>query len=293
VEAFFFIAMTKKELEEKVKSLQEEIERLSPISEELLPQTGIVTPEISIVYPNESRFSQWQELKYSLRSIQKNLRGIKFKIFIVGDLPEWASDQVVHIPCEYSRKTPRIDILHKHAAVRDCEEVNDEYIWMNDDIYFINPVQYADLCLNVARNSLETALRQMPSQTIWGKDNAATFELLQKEKLSTWNYAMHIPHRYEKEKVKLLVEKYNMYNRAIVLEQIYYNYWFGDFRPYMASLDIGNNICFSINRPFPRIASLNAQMKVKKFMNNGEGGMGSFLKDTLKKLFPEPSVFEK
>lgn len=275
LEAFFFETMTKKK------------------KSEIVPQLGFVDRVVDIVYPNVAHLAQWEELKYSLRSVQKNLRDIKYRIFIVGDLPEWASDQVNHIPCEYTGKTPRIDILHKHYAVRLCEEIDEEYIWMNDDIYFINPVSYPDLCLNVARNSLETAIKLMPSHTVWGKNNAATHELLKHEKLSTWNYAIHIPHRYEKEKVKLLVEKYNMMERAIVLEQIYYNYWYKEFRPYWASLDLGNNISFAINRPNPNSAALKAQLRVKKFMNNGESGMGPILKDTLQRLFPEPSSFER
>ena len=247
---------------------------------------------LNIVYPNVAHLAQWEELRYSIRSVQKNLRDVKYRIFIVGDLPKWASNEIIHIPCEYSRKTPRIDILHKHEAVRNCEMIGEEYIWMNDDIYFINPVMYADLCINVARNPLETALKLMPSRTIWGKDNLYTFELLKSMNIIPWNYAIHIPHRYEKSKVKYLVDKYNMMEKAIVLEQIYYNYWFRDFRPYLASLDLGNNICFSINRPSPRTVNLYSQLKYKKFMNNGESGMGPILQNTLKRLFPDPSVYE-
>jgi hypothetical protein len=288
---------TKKELEEKVKALEEELAEIyenAAIKAQLEePETGIIERVVDIVYPNVGHLAQWEELKYSLRSIQKNLREIKYRIFIVGDLPEWASDQVIHIPCEFTKKTPRIDILHKHEAVHNCEMIDEEYIWMNDDIYIINPVKYADLCLNVARNPLETAIRNMPPQTIWGKDNRNSLELINKEKLSSWNYGIHIPHCYEKEKVKFLIEKYKMMENSIVLEQIYYNYWFKDFRPYFASLDLGNNIAFSINRPSPNSAALKSQLKIKKFMNNGEAGMGPVLKDLLKRLFPEPSVFER
>jgi hypothetical protein len=289
--------MTKKELEFKVLALQEEIdlmlEQSSIAAQFEEPKTGKIERVVDIVYPNVANLAQWEELKYSLRSVEKNFKGSKYRIFIVGDLPEWASKEIIHIPCDHSGKTPRIDILHKHEAVRNCEMVDEEYIWMNDDIYFVNPVQYADLCLNVSRQPLESAIKLMPAQTIWGKDNRATLELLQSEKIPSWNYGIHVPHRYEKEKVKFLVEKYEMLDKAIVLEQIYYNYWFRDFRPYLASLDLGNNIVFSINRPNPNSGALKTQLKVKKFMNNGEAGMGYVLKELLKKMFPEPSVFEK
>lgn len=293
--------MTKKELEERIQQLETELAILTDVQsdfqvtggEEIKPQTGRIERSLDIVYPNVEKLAQWEELKFSLRSVTKNFRGINFNIFVVGDLPDWASDKVIHIPCEYTGKTPRIDILHKHAAVAACEQVDEEYIWMNDDIYLVNPVQYSDLCLPVASGNLASDIRRMPRQTVWGRDNEATLELLRSEKLPVFNYGVHVPHRYEKQKVALLVKKYGMTKQPIVLEQIYYNYWFRDFRPYLANLDMGNNIAFSINRQNPSAAALRAQLQVKKFMNNSEAGMGSIVKETLNRLFPEPSVFER
>lgn len=293
--------MTKKELQQRIEQLEMELAILTDVQsdfqasdgKEIEVQTGRIVHSLDIVYPNVEKLAQWEELRYSLRSLQKNLRETEFRVFIVGDLPSWTSDRVNHIPCEYTGKTPRIDILHKHAAVRECKEVDEEYIWMNDDIYLVNPVQYADLCLPVASGNLASDIRRMPRQTVWGRDNEATLELLRGEKLPVFNYGVHVPHRYEKQKVALLVEKYGMMEQPVVLEQIYYNYWFRDFRPYLANLDMGNNIAFSINRQNPSAAALRAQLQVKKFMNSSEAGMGSVLKETLKQLFPQPSVFER
>lgn len=262
---------------------------------DLKQQNNMVGSEkiIDIVYPNVANLAQWEELKFSLRSVEKNLRNIPYRIVIVGDKPEWANDRVIHIPCPHSGKTPRIDILYKHEAVRKSELIGEEYIWMNDDIYFVNPVQYADFCLNVARGSLRSAISHMNGKTIWGRDNTITLAILEESKLPSWNYAIHIPHRYEKGKVLKMVEMFNMLERPIVLEQVYYNYWFVDLRPYQASLDVGNNITFSINRPNPSSSALKSQLQVKKFMNNGEAGMSDTLKLLLKKLFPDRSSFEK
>lgn len=285
---------TKKDLEEKIAMLEAELEALKSMPEqEIKAQEGKIERVIDIVYPNVAHLAQWDELKYSVRSIVKNLRGVKFQIWIVGDMPTWANGNVKHIPCQFSGKTPRIDILHKHRAVYETEEVDEEYFWMNDDIYFVNAVQYADMCLNVAVNNLEQAARRMDKHTIWGRDNHTTVNLLKQEKLPMWNYAAHIPHRYEKEKVKQLVDQYHMLQQPIILEHLYYNYWFRDFVPYMASLDIGNNLGFSVNRPNPNTANLRMQLKVKKWMNNGEAGMTQLLQSTLLKMFPEKSIFEK
>ena len=249
---------------------------------------------VDVIYPNVKKFVQWEEMKYSLRSLEKNLTVVKFRILIVGELPEWINTDEVHfIPVEYSGETPRIDILHKHMAVINHPDVNEEYFWMNDDIYLINKVMYADLCLPVAVNDLNSKAPMLSLQTVWGRDNLRSLKLLQQEGLPTWNYAVHIPHRFEKSKVKYLVEKYNMIADPIVLEQIYYNYWFKDFLPYWSALDLKNNHGFCINRPYPNWENMKAQMKVKKYLNNSEGGMSEEIKKVIMKLFPDKSRFEK
>ncbi len=278
---------TKKELEEKITFLENEIMQLR------LRQEGNCKPVLDIVYPNVQKFVQWEELRYSLRSLVKNLVNVPFKVWIVGDTPDWVSDQVNFIHVPYSGKTRCIDILHKHQAVIDHPDIGEEYVWMNDDIYLVNPVQYADLCLNVAINNLAQSKGKFNSQTIWGRDVLHTLEVLKKHKLPTWNYAAHIPHRHEKSKVSYLIQQFNMMEDPLEMNILYYNYWFKDFYPYMDTLELNNNQGFCINRPDPNTQNLENQLRVKKYMNNSEAGMSSVTKQYLSKLFPNPSIFEK
>lgn len=274
---------TKTELENEVKLLRNELDAYRNNER-----------TIDIIYPNVEQFVQWEELKYSLRSLEKNLMDVKFKIWIVGELPAWINTKEVNfIPVEYSGETPRIDILHKHLAVINHLDIGEEYFWMNDDIYLVNRVMYADMCLPVAVNDLKSNVSLLSPQTLWGRDNIRTLKLLQEEGLTTWNYGVHIPHRFEKSKLRLLIEKYNMLVDPIVLTQLYYNYWFREFHPYWDTLDLKNNQGFCINRPNPNWANIKAQLQVKKYMNNAEAGMSDDLKKLIKELFPDKSRFER
>ena len=125
-----------------------------------------------------------------------------------------------------------------------------------------------------------------------GSDVLNTYDTLKRAGLPTWNYAAHIPHRFEKQKVKQLIEEFDMLQNRIDLQILYYNYWFRDFYPYMDTLELTNNQGFSVNRQDPNTTKLEAQLEVKKYMNNGEGGMGPVLQKYLKRLFPEKSRFE-
>jgi hypothetical protein len=248
---------------------------------------------LNIVYPNVSQFAQWEELKYSIRSVAKNLKHTKFKITVVGDFPNYLNpDRVNHIPCEYTGETPRIDILHKHFAVINDSSIPEEYIWMNDDIYFINPVHYPDLCLLVATNNLKNSFRKYNTQTLWGKDLINTYNCLLENKLPTWNYSVHIPHRFEKRKVKFLVNEFKMMENPLLLTSMYYNYFYPGFRPYIASLEPNNNICFTINRPNPDSDLVNKLLQTMKFMNNGEAGMGDFIQNILHLHYSQKTEFE-
>lgn len=284
---------TKKELEVQVIELEKEVMHMNEILEHELKKESYGRI-IDIIYPNVEKFVQWEELKYSLRSLEKNLVDVKFRVWIVGELPAWINEEeVLFIPVEYTGETPRIDILYKHLAVINHPDIGEEYIWMNDDIYLVNKVMYADLCLPVAVNDLKSNVSLLSPQTLWGRDNIRTLKLLQEEGLSTWNYGVHIPHRFEKNKLQQLLEKYNMLVDPIVLTQLYYNYWFKDFLPYWDTLDLKNNQGFCINRPNPNRANLMAQLKSKKYLNNAEAGMTPELQEIIKGLFPEPSRFEK
>lgn len=274
---------TKNELEQEIKKLRSELENLRNRQR-----------SIDIIYPNVEQFVQWEEMKYSLRSLEKNLIGVNFNMWIVGELPAWINPEEVNfIPVEYSGQTPRIDILHKHLAVINHADIGEEYFWMNDDIYFVNKVMYADMCLPVVVNNLNDSIALLSPQTIWGRDNIRTLNLLKEEGLSTWNYGVHIPHRFEKSKLKFLIGKYNMLADPIVLTQIYYNYWFKDWLPYWDTVDLKNNQGFCINRENPNWENVKAQLKVKKYMNNAESGMTDELQVLIKKLFPAKSKFEK
>ena len=112
---------TKTELEKKVVQLTAELEAYKNNQK-----------VIDIVYPNVAKFAHWEELKYSLRSLEKNLVGVAIRVWIVGDLPELVNDNVNHIPCDFSGETPRIDILHKHLAVINHPDIGEEYFWMNE-----------------------------------------------------------------------------------------------------------------------------------------------------------------
>lgn len=98
---------------------------------------------MDIVYPIKKTIKN-EDLRYSLRSlcnIEHN------KVFIIGELPDWVSEEVYYIPVQqnldrYEATTNNIKIACQ------CKELSNNFILMNDDFFIINKITEADLNLN-------------------------------------------------------------------------------------------------------------------------------------------------
>lgn len=247
---------------------------------------------IDIVFPHVEHLAQWQELKYALRSIHANYKG-SFRIWIVGDKPKWLSKEAnfIKVPC--TGLSPRIDVMHKMVALMQHEGVQEEFFWTNDDIYFINKVTYADLCIPKVIGDLQTKALRITDRTVYTDDIKSTLAALTIHKMPTLNYSTHLPYRFEKAKMLALVEEFDLLNKRLLPENLYYNRYHADELPYHLSLENTNNIMFSINRQHPNWQSVALHSQLKKFMNNSEAGMSPRLQTWLQIRFPEPSPFEK
>ncbi len=91
--------------------------------------------KISIVIPlgTGSIWFDDQELKYSLRSIEKYLHGVG-DVFIVGVVPKWITN-VIHIPAkdEVGVQNRAKNIFTKVMLAVNDERVTNDFLFMNDD----------------------------------------------------------------------------------------------------------------------------------------------------------------
>lgn len=248
---------------------------------------------IDICFPHVAKFAQWEELKYALRSIEKNYRG-EARIWIIGDKPRWLSKEANFIKVAHTGLSPRPDVMHKIKAVIDNEDIGEEFFWTNDDIYFINPVTYADMCLPKVHTSLDVKVRRIQGiKTVYHTDIVNTYEELLLNGYPTLNYSTHTPFRFEKAKMQELIDRFNLLEERLLPENLYYNIYHGDELPYYLELKPTNNQLFSINRPNPNWNAINENLLTKKWMNNSEAGMSERVQKLLMELFPEKSRWEK
>jgi hypothetical protein len=91
---------------------------------------------IDIVYPlgTGSRHSN-NELKFSLRSVEKHLTGWN-KVWIIGEFPRWGNKQLKYIATDFKYEKA-LNILEKLKIACECAEISDDFLYMNDDHIFL------------------------------------------------------------------------------------------------------------------------------------------------------------
>ena len=101
------------------------------------------------------RFRNWELLKYTFRGIEKNTPWVRKVHFITwGHLPEWINTDcpklniVKHedyIPSEY---LPTFNSHTIELNLHRIKELSDYFVYMNDDMYFIRPLDPEDFFQN-------------------------------------------------------------------------------------------------------------------------------------------------
>jgi hypothetical protein len=155
-----------------------------------------MTKDMDVVYicrsgPNE-------ELRYSIRSVEKNLP--HNNIWVIGQSPEWYKGsfiEVKNVNAKYSNARANLDALVRSSLITE------DFILMNDDFFIMRPIEkisyfYEGTLLERAeRNELLTTTGAY-TQLLYN-----TYDKLLKMGIEEpLNYEMHIPMIMNKKKLK-------------------------------------------------------------------------------------------
>lgn len=243
----------------------------------------------TIVYPYLHQLSQWDELKYSIRSVCKNFKE-PFEIVIIGDKPTWYNGKHIQTTPIRGRKFTRaFDIARKLEIICKSEMITENFVYMYDDQYFINSTELKDFDGAVCMN--EIVKRKVPklgSET-WLELMARTVEVLHQnghEKI--YNYETHLPRVLSKKKLRIMMDAYDLHRNPLLFNTIYFN----EFYPVpRIILEQSNPIKAGVYKPMTS-DGIRHLCRDKKILNNGERGFNHSLKIFLKNSFPEKCRFE-
>lgn len=216
-----------------------------------------------------------EELRYSLRSIEKNLS--YDNVWVVGYKPSWYSGKFISIR-DTSNKFENIRKALK--LVCDTAEVADNFIFMHDDIYIIKQIEEL-------KPMFSGSLTQKVEELKKSKMNSSYFRkivdvhnhLKSKGFKDILNYEVHVPMPMNKQKLSSVID-----NR--VLERsLYGNTFIED------AVEIPRDVKFydRYGKKFPN--SYNYLSEELPFASSHDLSFAE-MKEYLDGLFPEPSQFE-
>ena len=147
-----------------------------------------VQDHVTVVIPYCKEFAQGKELLFALRSWQKNVR-FGINVVVIGDREDWFSEEITFIEHNRVSDNAQVDTLAKLKVAMESPEVTGRFIWTNDDIYVMNPIDLA----HVALPKVNGMLVPLRFKGLYAENMKRTKELLEKSQLPCLNYGTHTP----------------------------------------------------------------------------------------------------
>lgn len=170
-----------------------------------------------------------EDLRYSLRSLDKFVP--HDKIWIVGYKPSWVTNvNYLEVP---KTGTKHQELTKSLIAICQCEEISDDFIFMNDDFFAIKPIDNLEESIDVRLGTLERSIEiHEKMDGTWHKAFKQLYELLEDLGVEKpyYNFESHTPLIMNKKKlldVLMLpkVQEYIQSPKVLHRRSLYGNYY--------------------------------------------------------------------
>ena len=224
----------------------------------------------AVLYPYKESASRWRgwELLHSLRSLEQNFPGTPVRVLSAAK-PAFSSDALEWAEC---------------ATYEDCLEhlascTEDRVLWMNDDIFLLQPSTWDDFEAPV--RALGPFKRLPETRNPWPALVNRTVDRLVAEfgVKDPANFSVHCPYLFRPDKVREALGKIPPV-RKLPLETVYYNLLGVPWRK-----DDDVHRCYSRK-------GLPADMSPFRVLNVSDSGLWDFTKGWIRGRFPVKSKFE-
>jgi hypothetical protein len=235
------------------------------------------------------------ELKYALRSIERNFQHDKYRVIVVGNKPDWLAN-VKHLAFEripeQKNRNFTDQLLKLYSALTELD-ATPSFIWTYDDVYFTRPVKLADIKQLKAVASFDRYphhLDNSGAQRNWRSTMDYTMQQVVKKGGSNYNYETHLPRYFTKSRILKLIDSFDLLSRPMMISSLYYNYYHKDKQP-LCLYENNPGIRFLLRNTFD-VPTLKKHISRHLFTNNDPRTWNPLLKRVLLEMFPEKSKFE-
>ena len=221
------------------------------------------------------------ELRFALRSIERNLRGFR-KIWIVSSAPPSGFGEIGFIRCPDDRPRKQMNIHRAIAAALRHREIADEVIFWADDNVLLAPLDVRELPVAVRSDGL-LGFPGGDDARVWHRSLRQTGEALRAKGLPALNYEAHTPVRFNREKYLALENEFDFESGVgFCYISLYLNYYGADKTVPMRQVK-----ATAEGKTFDP-----ASLAGKLFAGYNDTGLAAGMAAELRRRFPEPSRFE-
>jgi len=236
---------------------------------------------IYFVYPYKK--SDWEELRYSLRSLQQNISE-EFSVIVIGDdKPDWLKPEYFRLIDPSDSEDPYIRVGRAYTWI--IRNLDASFFLCADDQYLLQPSTINDLKRVYFLEDLRYTERPTGELSIWQSKLWDTIDVLRDMCYrNIYNYATHIPQYMSPIFIRYIWSEFDFEGGRHLLTQAYYN-------------------CREIYDPLPLIpltikAGFYGGFKPKIspqhiWLNHNDEGLDDKLKTYITDQFSQPSIFEE
>ncbi len=241
---------------------------------------------ITFVWPWWRGGARGDELKFSIRSVAMQCR-FDWQPLVVGDIPDWYNGPVISIARKPNKKwTNWADTVSKMYAICQSQQVSRQFIYMNDDMYFLRPFDLDDV--TPFRSIKKYSRTSKPKSQKWLTIQWETMQRLKKAGFpAIWHCTTHSPQWFDKQKMLMLLRTLNASKKPIVLDLAYNNAFRSDEPRQRYGRDVAR-----LRGAFGQVAAIRYRSQNKLILNHVSAGFTEAMQVFLESQFPIPSSFE-
>lgn len=252
-------------------------------------EAAVKDDTIYVVIPYFAAGAQGRELEYAVCGWRKHFKE-KFHIVVVGDYHPIVDtgDDISFIECPRigevpaTEYRPHLDMVNKFLKFMEAYPEAEGFIYACDDMYAVNDFDIIDV--KALKQHKPMIPSEMSDGNAWKRDNARTKIALLNEGLPIRDWVCHLPVYYEKDKLLAIYDKYGCREKSYVVEQLYFNTYFGNRTALQLHIEYDNYKC-GVYRQNPRMWMIEDAFKKKIWITNSPEGWIPELDQMLSKYY--------
>ena len=259
-------------------------------------------PKVDVVYPFYGH-DQAEDLKYSIRAMEQNFTTMN-RLWIIGDKPDWMTDEVNHIPFDHIQKLPSHEdsknrnIAEKMARIAVTDGITPSFVYAADDHFILKPWSGDDFrrrvlvredLNNYPKEFLNPKTRPVNELTEWQRAIWWTYDHLRAEGYYGWNYETHTPKLVNKSELVETFMKFGTKYGKLLWQTAHFNmHW----RVRKATMSDPSDIKAGFYESYSK-RQIEWKLDRAHFANWNDDGFTSDLRDAIMDRFPDKSRYEK